>query len=83
LQKSKKHLALLVSIRWTLFQTPTGAKRETVSCNGSDKKLNMKQDLIFNTNSLFDNVTYYKETDSWCFFFKEKLMFRCQVFGEY
>jgi hypothetical protein len=23
LQKSKKHLALLVSIRWTLFQTPT------------------------------------------------------------
>ena len=33
LQKSKKLLALLVSIRWTLFQTPTGAKRETVSGN--------------------------------------------------
>ena len=30
LQKSKKLLALLVSIRWTLFQTPTAAKRETV-----------------------------------------------------
>jgi hypothetical protein len=33
----------------------------------------MTQDLIFNTNSLFDNVTYYTETESWCFFFEEKI----------
>jgi predicted secreted Zn-dependent protease len=51
LQKSKKHLALLVSIRWTLFQTPTAAKRETVSgkCMKVIREKIRKNYVMFNT----------------------------------
>lgn len=32
----------------------------------------MKNDLIFKTKLIFDSVTYYEETESWCFFFSDK-----------
>lgn len=33
----------------------------------------MTNDLTFNTNSHFDSVTYYEDTDSWCFAFSENI----------
>jgi hypothetical protein len=65
LQKSKKHLALLVSIRWTLFQTPTGAKRETVMCHFKNaariQELNAANYLqIFPLNYYSSHVTFFK-----------------------